>query len=62
MSKEVKTMMGTPTKTVYLAKGSSQTVDRHGRNKHMTKLVPLNVVNSCMAGTDWGGPDSVTRI
>ena len=47
MSKEVKTLMGTPKTNRSLPKPTGL-----GRNKHRTKLVPLNVVGSCMASAD----------
>ena len=62
MSKEVKTMMGTPLKQLTRARGSSPTLAGQGRNQHRTKLVPVNVGDSCMTGADCRATGSGTRI
>ena len=57
MSKEIKTVMGTPTET----NGSSPTAARQGRNQHRSKPYPLDVGDSCMAGVDCRATGSGTR-
>ena len=54
-------MMGTSTETVG-ANGSSPTPARQGRKQHRSKLVPLNVGDSCTAGKDLGATGSGSRI
>ena len=44
------------------ANGSPATLAWQQGNQHRTKLRPLNVGDSCMAGTDCGDTDSDTRI
>ena len=51
-----------PLKQSTLANGSSTTPGRQESNKHRSKLVPLNVGDSAMAGSDWGVTGSGTRI
>ena len=51
-----------PLKQSIWANGSSPTSVGLGRNQHRTKLVPLNVVDSCMAGADLGATGGGTRI
>ena len=55
-------MMGTPTETVYQANGSSPTPAGQERIQYRTKIVPLNVDDSCMAEADLGTTGSGTRI
>ena len=59
MSKEIKTMMGTHTETVYLSSPTLAGLERHQRR---TKLDLLNVGDSCMAEANCGATGSVTRI
>ena len=54
MNKEVRTMMATPTETVYLSNRSSPTPVGLRKNKHSSKLVPLNVVDSAGLGQTEG--------